>query len=64
MNLKNICKIMKKYLLDTHTLELSNLPFHHKDPFDRLLIAIASTENYTVITKDYFFSKYDIDILW
>ncbi len=41
-----------------------NLPLHHRDPFDRMLIALAKTENLTIITKDQNFSKYDVDILW
>ena len=45
-------------------LTYQNLPLHHRDPFDRMLIAQAKTENMTIITKDHNFSKYDIDILW
>ena len=41
-----------------------NLPLHHRDPFDRMLIAQAKTENLTIITKDANFSKYDVNILW
>ncbi len=41
-----------------------NLPLHHRDPFDRMLIALAKTEKLTIITKDQNFSKYDVDILW
>jgi len=39
-----------------------NFPLHHRDPFDRMLIAQAKTENMTIITKDQNFSKYDIVI--
>ena len=35
-----------------HIYELENLPFHHKHPFDRLLIAQAVTENLTIVTDD------------
>lgn len=46
-----------------HTMHLSNLPFHHKDPFDRLLIAQAITENMTLVTSDRKFSLYDVSVL-
>ncbi len=47
-----------------HIKELKNLELHHRDPFDRMLIAQGKTENMTIITKDKSFSKYDVDILW
>lgn len=43
--------------------QLKNLPFHHKDPFDRLLIAQAITENFTLVTDDPEFSAYGVKIL-
>jgi PIN domain nuclease of toxin-antitoxin system len=46
-----------------HIYELENLPFHHKDPFDRLLIAQAKVENYTIVTDDSNFSAYPVKIL-
>ena len=46
-------------------LELyEDLPFHHRDPFDRMLITQAKTKNLTIITKDKSFKKYDVNILW
>ncbi|NOQ35191.1 MAG: PIN domain-containing protein [Methylococcaceae bacterium] len=47
-----------------HTLLVAKLPFHHKDPFDRLLIAQASIEKMTLLSKDEKFSHYDIQLLW
>lgn len=46
-----------------HIYELENLPFHHKDPFDRLIIAQAIVENYTLVTDDPAFSVYPVKIL-
>lgn len=43
--------------------ELQNLPFHHKDPFDRLLITQAMTEDFTIVTDDTHFSAYAVKIL-
>jgi len=46
-----------------HIYELENLPFHHKDPFDRLLIAQANVENFTLVTDDPKFSNYSASLL-
>lgn len=45
-------------------LFVSLLPFYHRDPFDRMIIAQAKNSNLRLITKDIFFAKYDIHILW
>ena len=46
-----------------HVLTLDALPFHHKDPFDRLLIAQSISEELTVVTADSQFSAYSIKLL-
>ncbi|MGI8640793.1 MAG: type II toxin-antitoxin system VapC family toxin [Pyrinomonadaceae bacterium] len=46
-----------------HIYELEKLPFHHKDPFDRLLIAQAVIEDFTLITDDPKFSDYSLSLL-
>jgi PIN domain nuclease of toxin-antitoxin system len=43
---------------------LENLPPVHGDPFDRLLIAQAMSENITLVTKDAVFKKYSAQLLW
>ena len=43
--------------------ELENMPFHHKDPFDRILIAQARVENYTIVTDDSNFSAYSVSLI-
>ena len=45
-------------ITSAHMYELENLPFHHKDPFDRLLISQATVEHYTLVTDDPKFSPY------
>lgn len=40
------------------------LPLHHRDPFDRLLIAQALTQQVPVVTADAQFAAYDIDLHW
>ncbi|MBS3029292.1 MAG: type II toxin-antitoxin system VapC family toxin [Dolichospermum sp. DET50] len=47
-----------------HILELKNLPLHHKDPFDRLLIAQCKVENATLISRDSVFQNYDCPVIW
>jgi len=47
-----------------HALYLENLPLHHKDPFDRLLISQAIVENMTLVTADPEFAKYQVNLLW
>jgi PIN domain nuclease of toxin-antitoxin system len=47
-----------------HLDELVKLPFHHKDPFDRLIIAQSLVEDATLISKDAVFQSYPIKLLW
>ena len=47
-----------------HIYALSSLPHHHRDPFDRLLIAQAQVESATLVTKDHLIALYSIPILW
>jgi PIN domain nuclease of toxin-antitoxin system len=47
-----------------HVLALDALPAHHKDPFDRLLIAQASVEDLFLVSGDPVFSSYPIKLLW
>lgn len=47
-----------------HVLVLSELAHHHKDPFDRLLIAQAKAEALTLVSKDEVFSRYDVPLRW
>jgi|SRR5215470_323664 len=47
----------------THVLALEDLPYHHKDPFDRLLIAQSIAEGLTIVTADSQFSAYSVQLL-
>jgi PIN domain nuclease of toxin-antitoxin system len=47
-----------------HVFTLFDLPLHHRDPFDRMLIAQAKAEGLTVITRDRIFAAYDVPVLW
>lgn len=48
----------------SHVVALERLPFHHDDPFDRLLIAQALGERLPVATCDRAFRKYGVDVIW
>ena len=43
-----------------HALTVEELPLHHQDPFDRILIAQAMCENLTIITRDRKFESYEV----
>ena len=47
-----------------HVLALGKLPLHHKDPFDRLLIAQAINESATLLSRDKVFANYPVKLLW
>ena len=47
-----------------HLNQLVALSFHHRDPFDRLLIAQAMADDMTIVTRDPEFSKYAAKVLW
>ncbi|WP_310487254.1 type II toxin-antitoxin system VapC family toxin [Chamaesiphon sp. VAR_69_metabat_338] len=66
--------IVESYLIPTgieilpihlnHLLVLRDLPLHHRDPFDRLLISQAQSERLTLISGDRVFGNYPVQILW
>ena len=43
---------------------LQNLPFHHKDPFDRMLLSLAIANNLTFISADKDCALYDWQVVW
>ena len=47
-----------------HMAKVETLPFHHRDPFDRLLIAQAMTEKLTMVSADSVFGNYGVKVLW
>ena len=48
----------------TDVLALENLPTHHKDPFDRLLIAQANVADAVLISRDPIFAQYPVKLAW
>jgi len=47
-----------------YLLQIPSLPGHHKDPFDRLILATAIVDDLTLITVDENIHKYDVSLLW
>ena len=47
-----------------HLATYTELPFHHRDPFDRLLIAQAMAENIPVVSRDSPLQEYSINVIW
>jgi PIN domain nuclease of toxin-antitoxin system len=50
-------------IVPEHTLQVSALPFHHRDPFDRIIIAQSQVENLPIMTDDGEFGNYGVKIL-
>jgi PIN domain nuclease of toxin-antitoxin system len=51
-------------IVPRHTAVLTTLPFYHRDPFDRLIIAQAMVEQMPVISGDAAFAAYPVTCLW
>lgn len=47
-----------------HALRAGALPPHHGDPFDRMIVAQAQSEGFTLITNDARIAAYDVPVLW
>jgi PIN domain nuclease of toxin-antitoxin system len=47
-----------------HAAAVERLPFHHRDPFDRLIVAQAQFDRLTIVTKDRVFRKYGVEVVW
>lgn len=47
-----------------HALFVSKLPFHHRDPFDRILIAQATIDNMAIISRDEAMQFYNVKTVW
>lgn len=51
-------------ILFRHVARVSSLPFHHRDPFDRLLAAQAIEEGLAIVSADAVFRKYGLTRIW
>ena len=48
----------------SHAYALDSLPAHHKDPFDRMIVAQAKTEGLRIVTHDATIGRYPVDVEW
>lgn len=51
-------------ILHTHAAAVEQLPAHHRDPFDRLLVAQASVESIPILTGDKLIGAYEVETIW
>ena len=51
-------------IIDEHIAGLIDMPYHHKDPFDRMLVVQALHENIPIISKDLQFDAYGVSRIW
>lgn len=61
------CEAMAVTVLDVrreHALGVATLPFHHRDPFDRLLVAQAVAEGLAIVSRDEAFDGYPFERVW
>jgi PIN domain nuclease of toxin-antitoxin system len=69
-NVADVVRAMRAVSFDelpvtiAHTVRLGTLPNHHRDPFDRLLVAQAVEERLTIVTHDPLIARYDVPRLW
>ena len=47
-----------------HLLAIERLPMHHRDPFDRMLVAQSMEQDWPIITADRMFKKYPVQVIW
>lgn len=57
-------RIRRLALEPAHCDALSLLPWHHRDPFDRLLVAQAACENLALLSRDQRLAAYEVELIW
>ena len=62
-HLSLVCR-RKRQVEPEHLDEQRKMPFHHRDPLDRLIIAQAISEGMTVVGRDAAFEEYPIRLVW
>ena len=51
-------------VIDTHAFLAGQLPLHHRDPFDRMLVAQTQVKSLVLLSNDPFMNLYDIEVQW
>lgn len=57
------CQLKALPITALHGIRAGQLPPHHRDPFDRILVAQAQTEGLTLVTRDKHIPLYDVPVL-
>lgn len=57
-------QIQEMAIRRAHCEEIVTLPRHHRDPFDRMLVAQAQVEGLAILTADRRFKNYDVKVVW
>lgn len=47
-----------------HTARVADLPYHHRDPFDRLIVAQSLVEGVPIVSSDELFTRYGVERIW
>ncbi len=58
------CGLTSLAIESQHLSQLRQLPWHHRDPFDRMLVAQASADKVPLVSSDLRLRRYDVSILW
>ncbi len=51
-------------IIDAHAFQAGQLPHHHRDPFDRMMVAQAQVESLALLSNDQQLNHYDVEIRW
>ena len=62
MNRLGVEKVLPVYT--SHVFAMFRLPDHHRDPFDRLLVAQCRYEGFSIVSPDSMLRKYPIEVIW
>ena len=58
------CGFGTLHIEHAHALRVATLPLHHRDPFDRMLVAQAQVDGLPIITVDRRFAAYTVEVVW
>ena len=59
---ENAMRVLPIYL--SHAMRVADLPSHHEDPFDRLLVAQSTVEGMPLLSGDPIISRYAVEVIW
>ena len=57
-------RVESLHVIDAHAFQAGRLPPHHRDPFDRMLVAQAQMESLVILSNDRQLGLYDVEVRW